>query len=69
MSLAWSAQLSLIWLPLYIYSLLSSSGIVQSKNVSDKQMMPMLLTLINVSIKGALRKSLGVLLLIFQGQK
>ena len=52
-----------------IYSLSSLSGIVESKNVSDKQMMSMLFALINASIKGILTKSRGAIPLRFQWQK
>ena len=50
----WSALI--IEYPL-IYSLSSLSGIVESKNVSVKEMMSMLFALINASIKVNLTKS------------
>ena len=40
---------------LLIYGVSSLSRIVESKNVSDKQMMSMLFALINVSIQGTLQ--------------
>ena len=47
----------------------SLSGIDESENVSDKQMMSMLFALINASIKGILTKSWAVTPLRFQWQK
>ena len=49
-----------------IYGLSSLSGIVESKNVSNKLMMSMLFPLINASIKGTLAKQLAGIPLRYQ---
>ena len=64
--LGWSALI--IEYPL-IYSVSWLSGIAESKNVSDKQMISMLFALINASIKGALTKSWVDIPLRFQWKK
>ena len=57
----------LLIISVYSFSLLY--GIVESKNVSDKQMILMLLALLNASIKGTLTKSWAAILLRFLWQK
>ena len=64
--LGWSA---LIIEYLLIYSLSSLSGIVEPKNVSDKQIVSMLFALINASIKITLTKWWAEIPLRFQWQK